>query len=453
MPPAEGPEAELDRNRIVEGETINFTLTVPGDVDGEPDFTPLEQDFDILDRAQSNHTSIVNGRMSSQRVWRLVLAPKTRGLLTVPPIPVGRLQSLPPGGLKVLPAGSQDAGTESPPVFIEVEATPESPFVQGQLVYKVRILHRVKLREGTLSDPGVQGALLERLGEDTSYRAFRNGHNYNVIERRYAVFPQQSGRLVIEGPVLSASVAVNNQRRRGLSQRFFGRDPFADFPDIGGFFQETQPVRVRGKRLEVDVKPQPAGATGVWLPAQSLTLTESWTPETGEFRVGEPVTRTLTLEARGLSDAQLPDLEMPSVDGLKIYPDQPQAEQNLVEGTLQATKRIKAALVPTRPGRFDLPEIRVNWWDTDTDQAQTAVVPARNIEVLPVVAGEHGGAAIDRALSHPRRCSNRRPHLLHSPSRPPLWTVLQPAIGPGQWRCSPPAGCSPSPCGCGRDDS
>jgi hypothetical protein len=389
---AEGPEAELDRNRIVEGETITFTLTVPGDVDGEPDFTPLEQDFDILDRAQSSHTSIVNGRMSSQRVWRLVLAPKSNGLLTVPPIPVGRLQSL-PQGLKVLPAGSKDAGTQSPPVFIEVEVTPESAFIQSQLVYTVRILHRVKLREGSLSDPDVQGALLERLGEDKSYRAFRNGHNYNVIERRYAVFPQQSGRLVIEGPVLSASVAVKSQRRHDLSQRFFGRDPFTDFPDIGGFFQETQPMRVRGKRLEVDVRPTPAGISGIWLPAQALTLEESWTPEAGEFRVGEPVTRTLTLKARGLSAVQLPDLEIPSVDGLKIYPDQPQAEQEVVEGGLQAAKRFKAALVPARPGRFDLPEIRVHWWNTNSDEAQSAVIPSRSIEVLPAAADATGAPA------------------------------------------------------------
>ena len=312
---AKGPQVELDRNRMVEGETVNLTLTVPGDLDGEPDFTPLDQGFDVLDRAQSSHTSIINGHMSSQRVWRLILAPKATGLLTVPPIPVGRLQSH-PRTLKVLPAGSKDAGTESPRIFIEAEAAPKSPYVQGQLIYSVRIFHRVKLREASLSDPQTEGALLERLGEDKSYRAFRNGHSYNVIERRYAVFPQQSGRLGIDAPILSASVAAESQRRNSLSQRFFGRDPFAGFPDIGGFFQERRPVRIRSKRLEIEVKPRPTGISGNWLPAQSLSLEQSWTPQAAEFRVGEPVTRTLTLKARGLTHAQLPDLVMAAVDGL-----------------------------------------------------------------------------------------------------------------------------------------
>ena len=280
----------------------------------------------------------------------------------------------------------------SPKLFVEVEVTPQSPYVQQQVVYTVRIFSRAALRQAGLSEPQVDGALLERLGEDRSYRLQRDGQRYQVIERRYALYPQRSGHLSIAGPVLSASVPVEKRRRRSMNDRFFGRDPFDNFPDMGSLFQETRTMRVRGKNLELEVQPQPAGLSGPWLPAQSLTLEQSWTPEPAELRVGEPVTRTLTLRARGLTASQLPDLEPPAVPGLKVYPDRPQTRSEAVNGGIEAVKEIKAALVPNRAGRFELPEIRLAWWDTLAGRERTAVIPARDIEVLPAANGTAAAA-------------------------------------------------------------
>ncbi len=395
----QGPDAELDRNRIADGESVTLTLTVPGDLDGEPDFTPLTQDFDILGQAQSSHTSIINGRMDSKRVWRLTLAPKRTGRLALPPIPVGGLQSR-PQTLEVTEAGSPAAGGEAPQAFIEVQSDPQTPYVQGQVIYTVRIFHRVKLREGSLSDPAADGMPVERLGEDRSYQEFRHGHRYSVIERRYALFPQHSGELTIEPPLLSAGVLVQSRRSGGsLAQRMFGQDPFGD---MNGFFQETRPLRVRGKPLTLQVRPQPANVAGAWLPARSLSLEESWSPEDG-FRVGEPVTRTISLRARGLTDSQLPDLQAPTVDGLKVYVDRPQGQTGPADGGLEAMKEFKAALVPTREGRIELPETRIEWWDTVADQPRVAVLPARSIQVLPALMSEPppGPEPAETAGQHP----------------------------------------------------
>jgi hypothetical protein len=379
-----GPQAELERNRIGEGESVILSLTVPGDLDGEPDLTPLERDFDILGRSQSSHTSIINGRMDSKRVWRLTLAPRRAGTLEVPPLPVGGSAS-PALRLEVSPGGDPAEGGQAPQAFIEVSAEPQSPYVQQQIVYTVRVFHRVDLRDGALNDPAVDGMPVERLGEDRSYREYHHGHRYSVIERRYALFPQHSGTLEIPPPVLSANVLVPGGRGGGsLAQRFFGRDPFGG---MNGLFQETRPLRVRGKPLSLDVRPQPPSAQWAWLPALDLTLSENWSPE-GGFRVGEPVTRTVTLRARGLTDAQLPDLTPTTVDGLKRYADRPQGETRPADGGLEAVKQFKEALVPTRVGDLQLPEVRVQWWDTATDAPREAVLPARTIQVLPAPAGQ-----------------------------------------------------------------
>ncbi|MGA7982058.1 MAG: BatD family protein, partial [Chromatiaceae bacterium] len=392
---AAGLDASLDRNRLAEGDTVTLNLTAPGDAAGTPDFSPLKSDFDILDQGQSTRMTIVNGRSSSTREWRLVLAPKRTGRLTVPSLSVGGLSSA-PLALEVVPASQAARLGQSRPIMLEVAADPKAPYVQGQVVYTVRILHRVPLRQASLSDPSAGDAIVQKLGEDKTYSTYRNGELYQVIERRYAVFPQHSGTLTIDAPVLSASVPEQGRRGPRLRDRMFGGEPFRDFQHFFGgdpfagmdsMFEETRPVQVRGRRLSLDVKPQPAAAPSPWLPAESLQLSETWSPDPPVFRVGEPVTRTIAITGQGVSASQLPDLAPSVPSGIKVYPDKAQAQTRAEGDDLVAMKVIKLALVPTAPGKLTLPEVRLPWWDTQTNQERVAVLPARTLDVLPARAG------------------------------------------------------------------
>jgi hypothetical protein len=398
-------DAQLDRTRITEGETVRLQLSTSDDVRGEPDLDPLTADFEILGRSQGSRLNIVNGQRTSTRQWQVVLLPRHAGDLTVPALRLGSLASQ-PLPLEVLPAtaaqaGGADAGA---PVLVEVEADPAAPYVQGEVGYVVRVLSRVPLHEASLSEPSAGDAIVEPAGEDRQYTTQRNGTTYQVTERRYAIYPQHSGPLTIQGPVLSAAVPVQDGRRRSLRERFFGGGPFADmdrllggapfadFPDFDSLFTETRPVRLHGEDVALDVQPRPAGVQGDWLPAKSLTLTEAWSPDPPVFRVGEPVTRTIALIADGVSAAQLPDLALPAVAGLKAYPDQPQNETHAQDGSLITTRTLRTALIPTAPGKLTLPGLQVHWWDTRAQQARVATLPGRTVEVLP---GTAGSAAAD----------------------------------------------------------
>jgi hypothetical protein len=400
-------EAQIDRTRIVQGETVTLQLSVPGDIQGDPDLSPLERDFEILSRSEGSRINIINGRSSATRNWQLVLLPKRDGDLTIPALQLGSLQSR-PLPLSVMPAAAARtgaAGTAGQPVLIEVEADPEHPYVQGEVTYRVRILSRVPLHEASLSEPHAGDAIIEQAGEDSHDTTQRDGITYQVIERHYVIFPQHSGPLQIDGPTLDAAVPVQNGGHRGLRQRFFGNDPFpdiekffgsapfADFPDIGSMFTQTRPVHTRGRDITLDVLPQPAGIQGDWLPAKSLSLAEAWSPDPPVFRVGEPVTRTIALIVDGLSAAQLPELTPPPATGMKAYPDQPQSETRAEGDSLITTRTLKTALIPMAPGSVTLPEFQVHWWDTEAQQARVATLPARTIEVLPARAGAGPAAA------------------------------------------------------------
>lgn len=387
---AADPVVRLDRSQVVEGDPVVLTLAVSGDVGGSPDFSALQQNFDLLSQGQSNRMSFVNGRSSSSREWHLTLMPRAPGKIVIPAIPVGNTASA-PVTLEVLPASEAAKQGVARPVMVEAEVDNDAPFVQQQIVYRVRLLYAVPLRGANLSDPVVENALVQRLGSEIRSETYREGRQYRVVERRYAILPQSSGPLTIEGPVLTARVAETSQQRgNNLRDRFFGADPFSG---PGGLFGQTRPVQARAADVSLDVRAQPVGASSPWLPAQSLTLNEVWSPDPPQFRVGEPTTRTLVITAQGLADEQLPTPTLDPGSGMQVYPDRVQAETRPSDDTLVAQKVVKVALVPATSGPMRLPEIAVRWWDVDEGVEKVARIAARDVDVLAGSGGAMSGTA------------------------------------------------------------
>ena len=448
---AAGLEAQVDRTRLAEGESLLLTLSGPGDVWGTPDTGPLARDFGVQNQGQGTSTVMSNGRVTTTREWRFLLTPKASGRLTIPAIRVGDLESL-PIAVEVLPAAQAAQVGEAPPARLEAELDHEQVYVQGQVIYTLRILLRPQVQNASLEDPTAEGVQIERLGEDRVTEVQREGLRFRQIERRYALLPQHSGAIAIQPPVLSAAVPESRGGRgqaagaasgssfgSGTSafEQIFGRDPFAEMDSL---FQRTRPIQVRGPALTLEVKPQLAGAPVPWLPAEDLRLAEDWTPDPAaaqtQFRVGEPITRTLAITAQGLSATQLPDLIGAVPPGVKSYPDKPRTETRAEGSTLVAIKEIKQALVPTVAGKLVLPEIRLAWWDTRADRERVAVLPSRTLEILPAL----GAAADQTSRAHGAAVEPAQP-AANSPSAANSSSVdsLPPAAKP------PPAANTPVP--------
>ncbi len=375
-----GVTAQLDRDTINEGETFTLNLNVTGNDGGQPDVSPLRKDFEVLGTGQRNEVQIINGSVEAHRSWTITLSPRLTGKLVIPPLTVGNDSSA-ALAVTVLPAAaSSSKGTDQGDVFIEVNAEPDTLYVQAQLLYTVRLYYAVPLRQGSLSEPTLDNAIVQKLGDDSKFATQRGGRDYQVIERRYAIFPQKSGTLEIPAIVFDGDV----------------RDPSTQSGDP--FFDSLNPVtrhvRLRSRQLDITVTAQPAAYQGAsWLPAQGLSLAEKWSPETPRFRVGDPVTRTVIVRAKGLSASQLPDLPMPDQTGLKLYPDQAQTHSSALGDTLVSEREQKIAMIPTQAGDLTLPAIRLDWWDTAAKRQRSAELPARTIHVLPALATPRSGMA------------------------------------------------------------
>ncbi|POA17782.1 hypothetical protein C1886_20295 [Pseudomonas sp. FW300-N1A1] len=114
------------------------------------------------------------------------------------------------------------------------------------------------------------------------------------------------------------------------------------------------------------------------LVAQGVRFTQVISQSATPLKVGDTVTRQLTLQADGALAMALPAPALVEVDGLSRYPKTPQI-RNLDDGrgNHNAGQRIDSATyLIDKQGRHSLPAIELRWWDTGTRQARTVQVPA-----------------------------------------------------------------------------
>jgi hypothetical protein len=375
--------AWLDRDTMHLGETVTLNVEAQGKVEGQPDFSALAQDFNMLGTQSSQQFSLVNGASSAKTVWAVGLEPKHAGRIAIPALALGSARTSPIALTVVAqPAGAQ--GKPGDDVFLEVTAEPLAPYVQQQVRYTVKLYYAFNLTDGNLSEPQSDGVVVQRLGQDKSYLATIGERRYHVMERHYALTPEKSGTLNL--PALAF------------------RGNALDAADPTGFFSRPRTIGARSDAVQLAVKPKPSTWTGdAWLPAESVLLKDD-SELPGEIHVGDPVTRTIRMQAQGLGFEQLPELNLTAPDGAEIYPDKADTRTR-DDGTWLYGERVrKFAFVPTRPGTLTIPGVSVHWWDTAHDRMETAELPAHTLNVLPAVgakANSNSGVAAPQSDAQP----------------------------------------------------
>jgi hypothetical protein len=248
-------------------------------------------------------------------------------------------------------------------IFVSTEVDYDESYVQAQILYTVKVYRAVATRQPRLSEPELSGVevLVELAGDERIYDSTLNGKAYNVVERVYALFPQESGKLSIAPARFEARVLRDG--------RITGRKIF-----------ESEP-------LTVTVNPIPAPPddfpNAAWLPAKSLELSELWSREPDRLPAGEPITRHITVTALGQLSTQLPVIEPAVADGVKIYPDKPELHVTAEPDGIRAIRNDQYAIIGVNAGVVELPALRLPWWSIDAGEWQVASLPSRTLTILP----------------------------------------------------------------------
>ena len=403
-------EASVDKNPVLAGEFFMLNISVDDTVKGEqPDTSSLLKDFVVGPTSLSSRTNIINGSINKQTTWSVKLMTRTEGDYTIPAFSVAGLTSEP---IKLKVAKRSVDADKNNEIFLKTSLSSNSLFVQEAGVYTVKLYLAKELLDGSLSTPSMEDAQLTQLGKQTESYELVDGKRYLVITREYLIQPQKSGAYTIAGPAFQGRVQQNYRQLE---------------------------VSALGDDQQVEIKPIPSDYKGAWLPSELVNLDEEWQPNDNTVEVGTPITRTITLTALGVTKEQLPEISMPTIDGIRSYPDQKENNNAVRDGRVVSQQTASYALLPQKPGTYTLPEIKLPWFNTKMNRISVATLPKRTITVTPSTT------APNTAIANPQPSTNNSPTLenisnqatgtqpIETKSDTPLWLIVVAALGYILW--------------------
>jgi hypothetical protein len=354
--------ATADRTLLDSNETLQLTVRFDAQVlSSEPNFDVLQRDFKILSNNRQQQYSMINGRTESYTDWKLTLQPKRIGRLLIPSIKFKKDIS---DAVEITVRKASPSNATGQPVYTETLIDKSAVYLQEQLLLTHRLYTSIQLTDLSIEELVIPGAIVQKSGQN-QFRKRIGNRDYIVVEMAYAVFPQTSGKLDIPAIGISAYQVGNN------SQNSFFRS------------RGNQLIRnTQSKIIDVMAKPAHIDADQ-WMPSSQLQLNQQWSSSLDQLVVGEPITRTITISAKGLTGSQILPLSLKPSGDYKVYPDQAQLDEQVGSDGVTGIRRESLALVPNRQGEIVLPEISVRWWDTVNQRMQTATLEAIRLDVGP----------------------------------------------------------------------
>ena len=374
----------VDRTEVSINDVFTLTLRVNAEIRGDrPDIDILQQDFEIIGSSERNSFTFINGVSQQWSEFRISLRPRSTGTLTIPAFRVGNEVTMP---ITVTVSDGLQNQVSSEDFILSSSVSKETIYVQEQLLYTVKIYFSVPFDQGAqLGAPVVDNAVVQQLGNDISTQEVIDGLRFNVIERRFVLFPQSSGSLEISPISFTATVG----RRRSGSI-------------FSGQMTRGRAVNLSSQAHSINVqsKPDSYPANATWLPSNNLELEENWSGSLQDIETGEAITRNLRMRAEGLSSSLLPDIQYTETETLKFYPDQANREDLANQNGVTGIRSQGTAIVATEGGNFILPAIEIPWWNTLTDSLEYARLPEHTLIVLPgnTAANEQAPTQIEDSM-------------------------------------------------------
>jgi BatD DUF11 like domain len=349
----------LDKQTAEINEPITLTITKNNSQNhGVLDITPIQKDFDILSTSQSESYSVINGKVSYEQTWSIIVQAKHLGLLEIPALSFGKEQTLKQNITINDTANKQNIhNTQSNKInklaFIKVLTKPQDPYINQQVTYTVQLYNKFPLINGRYEAPEVDNGLIFPLGQSRHSTTTYNDEEYFIEEQDYALFPQQSGKVSIKPPKFTAVISNGVPGNTTI---------------IGD---------------EVDLNVKVALAKKNWLPVQELSLTENYTSNNNQFYLGETLVRNVTISALGMPAQLIAKLDYQTPSKANLYQDENIFQNSIKDNLILGEKTTKLTYAFSKAGEVTIPKIECQWFDTNSQTFKTATLPERHITILP----------------------------------------------------------------------
>ncbi|WP_330961189.1 BatD family protein [Photobacterium sp. 53610] len=350
--------ATVSSNQVGINEIFELKVSIDDSVSNNAlDLSPLKKDFTVGTPSTSSFSSFVNGSVTRRTEWRVALAAKSTGKLTIPAFRIGATRSDP-----IVITVSNQPGQTSPATDLAIEVTgrmdKDTLYVGESQIYQVQIKIGEQIEQASLASPQGDGIDVVQVGKDHQADTVLNGRQYTIINRKYRITATKPGNITLQGAKLTGT-AFKSGRGRSVGLRI--------------------PVNIQAEPKSLAVKGKPDTYQGLWLPTADLQLSQQWQNDSAELKVGEPVTRVLTLKMKGTPQSQLPDLSLSYPDSVRVYSEKPVYSQE----SDYSVMTLKQVIIPRQSGAISLPALKVNWWNTEKGQQQQSLADGKTLQVKP----------------------------------------------------------------------
>jgi BatD DUF11 like domain len=356
-------EATCDARQVVLGAyfEVSFTLhNTTGDAFAAPSFG----EFKVLSGPNTSVSqTIINGQRTSTYTYSYTLQGKKIGMFSIGSASIranGQTLQTQPLSVEVVKGQSNvPNGKGSHNVFVRAETSTREAHLGGQVTLDYKLYTLVNIESvSVLSEPSYTGFFQEEIKNWSSptSKEVVNGEQYlTKILKRIVLYPQQTGRLEIEGMTFNITIPSDNSRSNPM----------------GGFFsfQDVREVPIHIEPFAINVLPLPSpapplfsGGVGVYSISSSINRTDASTDD------------ALTLHLTVTGEGDIKRLQAPKLDlgnNFEVY------EPKIVEevttennGRLVGRKEIDYLLLPKQAGSFSVSP-SLTYFNTDKKQYST----------------------------------------------------------------------------------
>ncbi|WP_041052720.1 BatD family protein [Vibrio owensii] len=210
-------------------------------------------------------------------------------------------------------------------------------------------------RIGSVEIPNVIAKQRNQLA--TNYTERKGGQTWSRQRWEITLYPQASGQFVI--PPVAVGVQVSAP----------------DGSKVAGTLY-TQPIK-----FEASMPSGLLSDESAWFTATKVSVDQKWTTSNDELKVGDAITRTITINAQDSLSVLLPDLlSNDSTASYQAYPQPNRLDDKQTRGDYQSSRIEESVYVIQQGGEFTLPEHKFQWWNSKSKALETVVIEGKTFK-------------------------------------------------------------------------
>lgn len=260
---------------------------------------------------------------------------------------------------------SQQTTVSDKDLYIRASVDKNNVFLGEQVIVTYRLYTKVPISNmSNIKTSAFPGFWMKNLLEDNAplqqSRQIINGEEYVLADiRKYALFPQKTGKLSIDPMEMqcTAQLRLQSDRRRT-------RDPFESFFNDPFFNRNVVNIEKKliSNPIDINVKPLPSagraasfsGAVGQFSLQSSIDRTE--------LKANEAVTISYTVNGSG--NIELIDFPAPAFPpSFEVYEPKINVQVRTGNNGVSGTKKIEYLVIPRHPGTFTIPVVNFGFFD------------------------------------------------------------------------------------------